>query len=765
MIPILYYPDETAFTSNGVGRLADIISCVCSEERNGIYEVEFKYPIIGVHYSDIKEGMIISCTHDENGDRQPFVIYRRSAPIDGVVTFNAHHISYELDTVIVKPFTAVNITNAFSGLKTNSINDNRFTFITNRNVAGNFKVEVPSVIRQLLAGTEGSIIDIYGASDYEFDKFTVRLWQDRGSDNGVTIRYGKNLTSLEQTIEDDTYNAIVPYWQNEEDGTVVYGDLIIGSGVPLTSAYWTEENNIIIRDDNNNPLEFGYFTIKAVPKDFTDEYENQPSVAQLNSAASSFLSDNQPWFPSENLRVDFASMWQTDEYASYANLQTVKLCDTVHVVYNALGVNAKAKVIRTDWNVLKESYDSIELGKPRSDFASLILAKAEQQTIKLQKDNNSRTFNAMEAAISNATNQLTGNNGGSHIVFALNADGGMEEMFIMDTADVNTAVKIWRYNSAGWGYSSNGIAGPYTLAATQNGAIVADFITSGKLQGYSDQNYWDLTNGRLVAEYGKISLFDLSSMALTYKYLGWYAPYYSEIYIGESYIGYSRRRYYGTGGTLDMGHMAQLYDQGIKVGYFNINYSSIWEVCMYIESFNQDGFQITGSLDKAIIGYDATDNTSYSWVNWQIYGNFAVTGTKNRVVDTKDYSNRRLYSYETASPMFGDIGEGKLDENGTCYIWLDPILVKTINTDHYQVFIQAYGMGECFVAERHGAFFIVEGTPGLAFGWELKAKQAGYESVRLGRDFENYNVKPKHWGAMAQGHLEDIKKERGFKNE
>lgn len=764
MIPILYYADEMIFSSNGIGRLSDIISCVVSEERNGIYECEFKYPITGVHYSDIQEGRIISCTHDDGGDRQPFVIYRRSAPISGVVTFNAHHVSYELDNIVVKPFSAASITQTLAGIKNNSINDNRFTFQTNRVTAGVFDIKEPQTVRQVLQGQEGSVLDVYGASEYKYDKFTVYNYVNRGSDNGVTIRYSKNLTDITNTIEDGTYNAIVPFWRDTE-GNVIYGDLVVGAGIPVT-APWTDEHNIPIQDQNGNDIEFRYLRIKAVPYDFSMEIQDAPTVAELNAAAQAFLDSNQPWIPSVNLDVNFAALWQTEEYADYADLQKVKLCDTVHIIYDKLGVNAKSKVIRVNYNVLTESYDSIELGKPRTDFATVILQMAKDTTIEIQNGNNKRTFHAMENAINEATAQLTGQNGDSHIVFTRNADGGLEEMYIMDTDNPDTAVNVWRYNSAGWGHSSNGKAGPYTLAATQQGTILADFITAGVLQGYSDSNYWDLTNGRLVAENGKIAGFYLDSLGLSvednsFTHNWWYVAsiglqsmYYGEEYRLGSIVTEYSHAFISTG-------------FGIKMYKRSINQSSS-VLTIGIEGFynsDSDGFKIYGSDDTYdVISFWAAERCAYSYADWDFRQNLNVWGTKSRKLNTRDYSDRVLYSYETASPMFGDIGDGEIGEDGKCYVWIETIFSETINTDcAYQVFLQKYGDGDCYVSERTKSYFVVTGTPGLSFGWEMKAKQIGYESVRLANSREHYTVKQNNYGAAAEEHLKEIMEERGLK--
>lgn len=113
-------------------------------------------------------------------------------------------------------------------------------------------------------------------------------------------------------------------------------------------------------------------------------------------------------------------------------------------------------------------------------------------------------------------------------------------------------------------------------------------------------------------------------------------------------------------------------------------------------------------------------------------GSMQVYGTKNRIVKTENYAERLQYCYETPTPMFGDVGEGKMDETGKCYVWLDDIFVETIDSDcQYQVFLQAYGEGTVYVSERSPTGFTACGTPGLAFGWEIKAVQKNYNMIRL----------------------------------
>ena len=127
---------------------------------------------------------------------------------------------------------------------------------------------------------------------------------------------------------------------------------------------------------------------------------------------------------------------------------------------------------------------------------------------------------------------------------------------------------------------------------------------------------------------------------------------------------------------------------------------------------------------------------NYGWTgqlygDWAVEGSLVVGGTKPRMVNTKDYGSRLLYCYETASPMFGDIGDGKIADDGKCYIWLDPIFTQTISTNGYQVFLQKCGDGDCYVSERTSNYFVVKGTPNLSFSWEIKAKQSDFDQRRL----------------------------------
>lgn len=446
MIPILYDSTEATFTSNGLGRLSDAIRCEVTEVRNGIYELELDYPVDGIHYGEITTDTWIGATHDEQGDRQPFRVYGRSATIGGVTTFYAHHISYLLGNVILKPFTATSCADALSKFETEVYTAQPFTFWTDKATGGNFTLSVPEPAKKMLGGVRGSILDVFCGGEYEFDLWTVKLYQHRGSDRGVTIRYGKNLTQLTDDADSmDVYDAVIPYWTDGEGSTVI-GSKVVGHGSGA----------------------------RCTTLDLSQEYETAPTAAQLQSRAASFMASNAPWIPKQNIKISFAALWQTEEFKNVAPLERVRLCDTVTVIYTALGVQASAKVIKTVYNTLLDRYESIELGEAKTSFAETITASIDEIVADLP------TVSMMDKAINKATQLITGGLGG-YVVLKPNADGEPEEILIMDSPDIATAVNVIRMNRSGIGFSNTGYSGTYTTAWTIDGAFTADVITAGTM--------------------------------------------------------------------------------------------------------------------------------------------------------------------------------------------------------------------------------------------------------------------------------------------
>lgn len=460
---ILFDQNEQAFTSNGLGALPDAASCVVTEERNGEYEVEMEYPLTGRHFHDIQKRRILYAKPNPYDDPQPFRIYSITKPINGVVTVHAAHLSYDTSGSIVKlfPADAGSASVAMSYLENFSVPSTPFTFFTNVGKTGTMSVPKPSSIRSLLGGSDGSILDTFGG-EYLFDKWKISLLESRGTNRGVTIRYGKNMTDLEQEENDtDFYTGVYPFWYSESEN---------GGLVTLS------DNNGIV----NAPGTYDF--VKIMPLDLSSEDFSKettdsdgstitiekPTEAELRAAAQKYISVNKIGIPKVSLDVSFVMLAQSEEYKDFARLETVKLCDTVTVEFEKLGVRTTAKCIKTVYNVLTDKYNSIELGEPKSSLATTVSNQGS-----LIEEASDKSY--MERAIQNATDLIMSGKLGGYVTVTKN------EIYIADNEDLNKAVKVWRWNSGGLGYSSTGINGSFGTAITRDGMIVADYIKTGNL--------------------------------------------------------------------------------------------------------------------------------------------------------------------------------------------------------------------------------------------------------------------------------------------
>lgn len=452
MKPILYDSTEKQFTTNGIGTLADAISCTVFEERNGSYELEMEYPLGGINYDEIRNNRIILAMPSDGQKAQPFRVFKITRPIGGVVKIYAVHLSYDLSGIPVAPFTANDCSSALNGLKSNSMIANPFEVWTDISGSGKYKQNSPASFRSRLAGTDGSILDSFGkGAELEFDRLTVKVHQNRGRDNGVTIRYGKNLTDLKQqeSIE-NVRTGVIAYWYKEENNTQ---DVIVSEIQYL-------ENHADYPKENIHVL------------DCSADFEKKPDKQQLNTRAKQYIKANNIGVPKVSIDVSFIQLWQTEEYKDVVSLERVSLCDTVHVVFDKLGVNAVAKVIKTEFDVLNERYIKITLGEARSSFGEAIREATKSTIQPLVKS-------MVNIAVSNATANISGFSG--YVTKVTDANGNWSELVISDNADYQQARNVWRWSQGGLGFSSNGYAGPYTTAITADGHINGAMITAGTI--------------------------------------------------------------------------------------------------------------------------------------------------------------------------------------------------------------------------------------------------------------------------------------------
>lgn len=349
MIPILFNGTDTVFTTNGLGRLTDCLFCEVMEERNGAYVLEMVISTTTPLYSQLAVGKTIVVTVSD-GTRQAFDIYSISKPLNHRVTVKANHISYRASYIPVKPFTAEGITATMQGMITNSLETNPFLLYTDfTNEESDYIQNIPKSFRACLGGSQGSLLDVFsggGAGEYKWDNFNIYFLLHRGSDNGVQLRYGKNITEFEYTQDiGEVVTGVLPYWHNMENTIVYYGD----------TQYSARAGN--------------YPTPRTVVLDLTEEFEYAPSREELNEMALDYITNSSVDLPKDNITLSFVDLSKTGEQAI---LEAINLCDTVTVNYEPLGISYQSQVIKTTWNVLRERYEEIEIGQPKSSLSSTL---------------------------------------------------------------------------------------------------------------------------------------------------------------------------------------------------------------------------------------------------------------------------------------------------------------------------------------------------------------------------------------------------------
>ena len=300
----------------------------------------------------------------------------------------------------------------------------------------------PASVRSWFGGKQGSLLDVYGG-EWKYDNYTASLLQARGTNRGVTIRYGKNLTELSQEIStSNLVTGIIPFYIDPD------GNKTIGARV-------------------STDLQLNHTQDVAI--DFSSDIDPESSTSintQLANLATKYKNNNNLTVPINSITLNFVQMKNLTE--------RVDLCDTVNIYFEALGIEGTAKCIKTVWDVLKERYTSTTFGDSKTNIADTLVTQQKELA-------NTPSTSFMSEAIARATELITGNLGGYVVLHDSDGNGEPDEILIMNTPNITTATKVWRWNQNGLGYSSTGYSGSYGTAITANGQIVADYIATGTL--------------------------------------------------------------------------------------------------------------------------------------------------------------------------------------------------------------------------------------------------------------------------------------------
>jgi phage minor structural protein len=474
--------------------LKDSLRCEVTEERNGIYECVLEYPVAGRDFAEISAGRYIKASPNSTADPQLFKIYSVSKPIMGTVTVNCEHVSYALSRYPIKSIAKGKTTALVAMNKilsaANEHTENAYNFSAEYcdiDTVTNFGADCCSA-RAALGGIDGSVLDCFGG-EYEFDNLKIKLHKARGKDNGITIRYGKNMTEMKLTISvESSYTGIFPYAINDDQ--YVYLSEIVQHVENKTGI----EERILFMDFS------GYF-----------ENEEEKNEANLRKHVTEYLNNNDINAVDGSMTVSMIDLSKTAHARLVPSLETVSLCDTVKVINSLMNVTVSMKVIKTVYDSLGEKYVSLELGTPRADFADVIKQTQRTANEALRKASEVPDTSALEQKfrdeLDNMTKKITGASGG-HVV--LNPSKNPQELLLLcDSDKLETAKKLYRWNSAGLSYSPNGYNGPYTAAFLGDDgkliinnvtarSISASLIKAGVITSEDASMLIDLDNGKIA---------------------------------------------------------------------------------------------------------------------------------------------------------------------------------------------------------------------------------------------------------------------------
>lgn len=360
MIPVLYTRNELAFTSNGVGRLVEAISCTVTEELNGIFELEMEYPVNGKYFSQIQSGGIIGVVY--NGKLQPFDINKVSTGVDGICTVNASHVSNRLafawigggrnyrtlDQMIYSLNHTGQVPYAYSFVYSTDIVSTGTIYWALRECA-------KSIMARLAVAFQGEI---------EYDVWDVKLLARRGTDTDIIVSYGKNISDMERELDwSSTWNAICPYW---DSGTA--------SNSPFTPSD-------AIQTVPQTPV---------IPKyvNFYETIDHYPTQQELYDAGVAYMNAEQPWVPFDNTQSTVLEVSDNDP------AKGLRIGDTLTVVFTQAGIALEnTRVVGVEYNVLLERNDTITVGSPQKEFVAVSGLDNEEPQFVTPADLNSRLAN------------------------------------------------------------------------------------------------------------------------------------------------------------------------------------------------------------------------------------------------------------------------------------------------------------------------------------------------------------------------------------
>lgn len=419
---------------------------------NGQYRFYGNYSRSGQYRSYLKKGNFIKAKVPD-GSWQYFEIYNVKKNLTSV-SVTARHIGFMANkNFIVKSFTDNgNGSQIMTNLKNSLAFDQKFNYLSNVGTTHQFTARQVAPIEAIIGSNNGNQ-NLTGvtSAELDMDNYDLKLVKQIGSDNGFRIDFGINLEAIEEEIDEES----------------IVNSLYLIGGVP--------DNDY---DEDKEPIEYGYLETDGVTNENRRigkrENGDCKTVDELIKWGKTLFDNDRIHEPKATHTVSMVALEHTLEYGDmYQELAALHFGDVAHVRAKELDIEIKERMVEYTYFPTLGKYKDFVLGNDLSLYTSTV----NTQTQELKKKIDNRTETLVQNVL-NATAWITGNSGG-HVVFR--PEKAPSEILIMDTPNVANAKRVWRWNLNGLGYSDNGVNGPFGIAMTSKGEIVADFIKVGTI--------------------------------------------------------------------------------------------------------------------------------------------------------------------------------------------------------------------------------------------------------------------------------------------
>ncbi|EGO5093785.1 peptidoglycan DD-metalloendopeptidase family protein [Enterococcus faecalis] len=417
---------------------------------NGAYRFYGNYARDGQYRSYLKKGNFLKA-QVEDGSYQYFEIYNIKKNLQSV-SVTARHIGFMANkNFIINSFTANgNGTQIMNNLKAALTFKQRFNYLSNVGTTHQFTAKQVGPIDAIIGSNNGNqnLTGVTGG-ELEMDNFNLKLVKQIGANNGFRIDFGINLEAIDEDYDDES----------------IINSLFLIGGVP--------DNDY---DQDKEPITYGFLEIAGVNDSNRriGKRENSEckTIDELKKWGQSLFDKDRIHEPKVTHTISMVALEHTLEYEDiYEELSSLHFGDVAHVRAKEVDIEVTERMVEYTWFPTLGKFKDIVLGNDLSLYTSTV----NNQTQELKQKIDNRTETLVQNVL-NATAWITGNSGG-HVVFR--PEKAPSEILIMDTNKVSSAKRVWRWNLNGLGYSDNGVNGPFGIAMTSKGEIVANFIKVG----------------------------------------------------------------------------------------------------------------------------------------------------------------------------------------------------------------------------------------------------------------------------------------------